>query len=41
MGEFGTTLADPQDVTWLTTLMAYLTDQRHVLHVLVVEPELR
>jgi endoglucanase len=24
MGEFGSTLADPQDVTWLTNLMAYL-----------------
>ena len=42
MGEFGTTLADPKDQVWLENLMAYTRHrrQRHVVHVLVVEPEL-
>ena len=42
LGEFGTTLADPQDRVWLSDLMAYTRHrrQRHVVHLLVVEPEL-
>ena len=41
VGEFGSTLRDPRDAQWMTTLVSYMRDQRHVLHVLVVEPGLR
>ena len=42
LGEFGTTLADPRDKTWLQELMKYAGTgaDRDELHVLVVEPQL-
>ena len=43
MGEFGSTLVDPKDKVWLEKLMAYTghRGERDVVHLLVVEPQLR
>ena len=41
LGEFGSTLANPLDAQWLNTPDELPDHQRHVVHLLVVEPQLR